>query len=70
MLLKRVKNFSHAEVNVSGWKEGRAENGDVWRGGPGAQGPSPAAALLPLHWAELRNIAYGLITGAPACWCH
>lgn len=31
VLLRCVKNFSHAEVNVSGRKQGRVEDGDVWR---------------------------------------
>lgn len=34
------------------------------------EGPSPAAVFPPLSWAELHDIAYSLITGAPASWCH
>ena len=31
ILLKCVKNFSHAEINVSGWKQGQVEDGNAWR---------------------------------------
>lgn len=39
-------------------------------GGTDMEGLSPAAAFLPFSWAELHDIAYSLITGAPASSCH